>query len=177
MRPEVTALLSRYLETFIAAGVAAVGLRFAVSPGPVVQGFGLLLTLVGIGWAVTALRRARFHAKGEAPGIVEVIEGRISYMGPVMGGVVAVDDLIALDVLVVAGARRCWRLRQNDGQALLIPQSAEGAEALYDVFAGLPGASQTALVTALSYSGDTALAVWRRAAVRPPYTTASVSPD
>ena len=37
---------------------------------------------------------------------MEVIEGRISDMGPVMGGVVAGDDLIALDVLVVAGGRQ-----------------------------------------------------------------------
>ena len=42
-----------------------------------------------------------------------------------------------------------WRLKQTDGQALLIPVDAEGAEKLFDVFASLPGMDTAELVLAL----------------------------
>jgi len=52
--------------------------------------------------------------------------------------------------LVTAGGRRLWRLRQNDGQTLLIPVEAVGGEALFDAFSGLPGLDTQALVAALN---------------------------
>ena len=42
-----------------------------------------------------------------------------------------------------------WRLRQHDGQALLIPVSAMGAERLFDAFAALPGMDTGVLVAAV----------------------------
>ena len=45
--------------------------------------------------------------------------------------------------------RRLWRLKQSDGQALLIPVDAKGAERLFDAFANLPGMDSAALVAAL----------------------------
>jgi hypothetical protein len=166
MRPEVTAFLSRYGETLIACAVVVLGLWFLTAPGPVVRGFGVLVALAGAGWALTALRRARFRAEGEAPGVVDVVEGAVRYMGPVTGGAIALSELAAIDVLIVGGTQRCWRLRQIDGQTVLIPQAAEGAEALHDVFAALPGLRVRDLGAALRHTGDAPLAVWRRSAVR-----------
>ncbi|EKD59716.1 MAG: hypothetical protein ACD_54C01179G0003, partial [uncultured bacterium] len=41
------------------------------------------------------------------------------------------------------------RLKQRDGQAILIPVDATGAERLFDAFASLPGMKTSDLVAAL----------------------------
>jgi hypothetical protein len=52
-------------------------------------------------------------------------------------------------------------LKQSDGQALLIPVSAAGADRLFDAFASLPGMDSQALVTAAGgRAGDGV--IWRR---------------
>ena len=66
-----------------------------------------------------------------APGVVEVDEGQISYLGPAFGGSISVPELVELRLLT-AGGRRMWRLKQADGQALLIPVEAVGADRLFD---------------------------------------------
>jgi len=84
-----------------------------------------------------------------APGVVEVDEGQIAYLGPAFGGFVALPDLVEIRLVTMRG-RRLWRLRQTDGQVLLIPVDATGAERLFDAFASLPGMDMAALVAALS---------------------------
>lgn len=166
MRPEISALLARYGETLIACGMVGVGLWIFTAPGPVLSGFGGLLALASAGWAVAALRRARFHSEEEAPGVVDVVEGAIRYLGPVSGGAVALSELVAVDVLLVGGTQRCWRLRQADGQAVLIPMGAAGADRLHDVFSALPGLREADLSAALRHGGEGARRVWRRADVQ-----------
>jgi hypothetical protein len=70
--------------------------------------------------------------------VVDVDEGQISYMGPALGGFVSVPELVELRLVTLRG-RRLWRLKQGDGQVLLIPVDAAGAEGLFDVFAACRG--------------------------------------
>jgi hypothetical protein len=100
------------------------------------------------GLGVLAWRRKRFAQTGEAPGVVEFDEGQVSYFGPNSGGAVALRELVELRLLMVGG-QRVWRLKQQDGQALLIPVAALGAERLFDAFASLPGMDTAALVAAV----------------------------
>ncbi len=108
--------------------------------------------MVGLTWAIQALRRLRFLQAGEAPGIVRVTEGQIAYLGPRVGGFVGLPDLAELHLLTLQG-RRIWRLRQTDGRMLHIPVEAQGAEALFDAFAALPGMDTAALVAVLGPDG------------------------
>jgi hypothetical protein len=85
----------------------------------------------------------------DAPGMVEVDEGQVGYFGPGDGGFVGLPELVELRLITVRGGR-FWRLKQADGQALLIPVDAAGAERLFDAFASLPGMDTQALVTALA---------------------------
>ncbi|MEI2687828.1 MAG: hypothetical protein V9G14_17530 [Cypionkella sp.] len=85
-----------------------------------------------------AWRRIRFAQDIDAPGVVEVDEAQIGYLGPEAGGFVSIVELVELRLLTLRG-RRLWRLKQADGQALLIPVDAAGAERLFDAFATLPG--------------------------------------
>lgn len=166
IRPEISALMARYGETLLACGAIGLGLWFFLAPGPVLSLFGVFVALCGAGWAVAALRRARFRVEGEAPGVVDVVEGAVRYMGPVTGGAIALSELVAIDVLVIGGSQRNWRLRQADGTVLSIPQAAAGAERLHDVFSALPGMRERTLTAALRHRGDTPGRVWRRSDVR-----------
>ncbi|MDZ4134575.1 MAG: hypothetical protein U1D06_03135 [Paracoccaceae bacterium] len=179
LRPEAIAALRRWREVALAAGLAALGLRGMLAGGYVLLPAGALLVALGVGLGLLALRRLRFAQDGDAPGVVEVDEGQISYYGPASGGFVALPDLAELRLITLHGAR-FWRLKQADGQALLIPVSANGAERLFDAFAALPGMDTQALVAALAVAsvstaggravmlaGDTTMigpVIWRRPA-------------
>lgn len=149
MRPEVQLLLRRWAETAAAGVAVGAGLWLASLGGYFFVPLGGLAALVALGWALIALRRARFTRTADAPGLVEVDEGQLGYLGPAFGGFVALDDIEELR-LVTVGGQRLWRLRQADGQALMIPVGAEGAERLFDAFASLPGMDLQALVAAVS---------------------------
>ncbi len=140
-----------------------------VPAGAFVGGVGLVL-------AVTAARRMRFEQLVAAPGLVELDEAQVGYLGPQSGGFLSLQELVELRMLSLRG-RRLWRLKQADGQALLIPVDAKGAERLFDAFAALPGMDTAGLLAALappapatpppSSTGAIALAaetrvIWRR---------------
>jgi hypothetical protein len=148
VRPEITEGLTRWREVILAGGVAALGLWCALQPGYVLPALGLVLVVAGLGWGAVALRRLRFRQSGEAPGIVRVTEAQIAYMGPRIGGFVGLPDLSEIRLLSYRG-RRVWKLRAANGEALHIPVEADGADALFDAFAGLPGMDMAALVAAL----------------------------
>lgn len=149
IRPEARALLHRWREVMLAAALAILGLWIATRGGPVLAAIGLGLAALGAGWMLSGWRRMRFSQDVAAPGIVEIIEGEVRYFGPRLGGAVSLADLTELRLVTLRG-HRLWRLKQSDGQALLIPVDAAGANALYDGFATLPGLDISAVLAALS---------------------------
>ncbi len=160
IRADVRAALWRAREAIAAGGLGLFGLWLMALGGYVLLPLGGMLAVLAVLWAVQALRRMRFVQDVDAPGVVEVDEGQVGYLGPSFGGYVALPDLVELRLIVIHG-KRLWRLRQEDGQALLIPVSATGAERLFDAFATLPGLDSQALVAALA-EGAGARVVWRR---------------
>ncbi|MFN3973107.1 MAG: hypothetical protein ACK4L4_17365 [Gemmobacter sp.] len=175
IRPEVAAALTRWREVIAAGGVAMLGLWIAAQGGLILMPAGLALVLVAGAWAVTALRRMRFGQDVTAPGIVEVNEGQIAYLGPAFGGYAALEEVVEIRLVTMRG-RRLWRLMQADGQVLLIPVDATGAAALFDAFAALPGIDMGEVIAALEGEGPAAQGaglalgpqvrvVWRRRGV------------
>ncbi len=172
IRREVQLALWQWREVLLALAVAGAGLWIASQGGFLLVPVGLGLTGLALGMAVQGWRRMRFAQGAEAPGIVEVDEAQISYMGPQLGGFVSVAELVEVRLMAMRG-RRLWRLRQADGQVLLVPVDATGAEALFDVFAALPGMDMAALLAALApkgtgdgralATGEQMQVIWRRA--------------
>lgn len=162
VRSEVARELGRWREMIGALLGVAFGLWLAALGGPAMLVIGGAVALAFLALALIAWRRTRFRLEVSAPGVVEVDEGRISYMGPAMGGTVALNDLVEIEVMEVAGSRRCWRIRQGDGQMLLIPLASAGADRLYDHFATLPGADPRRLMFALDGELSRPRTVWRR---------------
>jgi hypothetical protein len=148
VRPTVSLALSRNREVIAAAGAGTVGLWLVWLGGYFLIPVGAALVALAAGWGLIAVRRLRFRRDIAAPGIVEVDEGQIGYLGPAFGGYVALADLDDLR-LGTFGDQRQWRLRTTDGQVLLVPVAAEGAERLADAFAALPGIDMALLARAL----------------------------
>ena len=151
IRPEVTAMIWRGREAISALCVVGLGLWFVWMGGYLLVPLGLGVAAIGATWGLQALRRLRFAQHVAAPGMVEVDEGQVGYLGPDAGGFIGLPDLVELRFLTYGG-RRMWRLKQADGQALLVPVDAAGAERLFDAFASLPGMDARALVAVLEPS-------------------------
>ncbi len=160
VRPALARRLRRWSELAAAILAAIVGGFVMRLGGFLFLPVGALLMLLSLGWAMTALRRLSFQRDVAAPGVVEVIEGQVSYFGPSFGGFVALDDLTELRLAEFHGSLQ-WRLRTAAGEVLLIPTEAAGAEQLYDAFATLPGIDMAILAFALR-SGTATLPLWRR---------------
>jgi hypothetical protein len=141
-REDALRVLRRWREPLIAVGVVALGLWIAARPGPVVQGFGWVLAAVAALALVPAIRRARFHASGDAPGVVTVDERRILYMGPTHGGSIAIDELQQLSLRRMEDGRAAWVL--VDGTTLLvIPVEAQGRRSPVRRVHGVAGSVRT----------------------------------
>ncbi len=162
-RPEAVAAVARWREVIFAAGIAALGLWIALRPGGMVMtGFGYVLILVAAVILIPALRRARFATGGgQGPGVVQVDEGRILYMGPVTGGSMALDDLRVLSVRRDGSDQSTWVLA-DDAQLLVIPVDAAGADALFDAFAALPGLNIDRLIHAVQSRTKGSQRLWVR---------------
>lgn len=149
IRPEALAALRRWREVIAAAGLAALGLWLVRQGGLVLIPAGLALVALAAAFALTGWRRLRFGQGIGAPGVVELDEGQVGYLGPEVGGFVSLPELVEIKLITLRG-RRLWRLKQADGQAVLIPVDAAGADRLFDAFASLPGMDAAALVAVLS---------------------------
>lgn len=166
IRPEAQAEVMRWREVIIGLGALALGLWFISGPGFLlaIPGYALLLGGVALIWV--GIQRGRFRSAGGGSGTVQVDEGQVTYFGPLTGGMIALREL---DSLTLEGAMypAHWRLTQAGIPPLLIPVNAEGADALFDVFASLPGIKTERMLSTLQAKPDQAVLIWQRGALRP----------
>lgn len=159
IRPEVWAMVLRGQEVILATGLALFGLWLMILGGYILLPIGAAITALAATMAVLALRRLQFSRQRGAIGVVEVDEAQIGYFGPTDGGFLSLQDMTELRLLRVGGIDM-WRLKQSDGQTLLIPVAATGAERLFDAFAALPDMNTADLVAPLA--GSDMRMIWRR---------------
>lgn len=159
LRPEARAGLWRWREVMVAAVVLTIGLRWGLVSFGALQILGWAMAVAGMAMGVVALRRLRFSQGGGGPGVVQIKERRLAYFGPLSGGVMDVGDLIRLE-LDGSGRPAHWRLT-GQGERLDIPVNAEGADALFDVFASLPGLRTDRMLDALAKKPDVLVLIWQ----------------
>lgn len=159
IRPEVWTLVLRGQEVILASLLGLFGLWLMILGGYILLPIGGAITALAVSMAVLALRRLRFSNHHGAIGVVEVDEAQIGYFGPTEGGFISLQDMVELRLLRVGGVDM-WRLKQSDGQTLLIPVAATGAERLFDAFAALPDMHSADLVSPLG--GSDMRMIWRR---------------
>ena len=86
IRPEVTDLIWRLREVIWGALVVGAGLWLIGLGGYFLVPVGLAVGGIGLVLALTAWRRMRFEQAVDAPGIVELDEAQVGYLGPEVGG-------------------------------------------------------------------------------------------
>lgn len=166
IRPEAKAALWRWREVLAAACVACVGGSWIVGPGGLLAWLGWVLLLAAGALLVAGIQRGRFRGGSGGPGVVTVDEGQIAYFGPLTGGTVAASELERL-VLDPTARPPHWILSQPGQPDLQIPVNAEGAEALFDVFAALPGLRTEAMLAELGKRSGHPVVIWENRATRP----------
>ncbi len=149
IRPAARKAMMRWSEATLATAVAIAGLWLALRGGWIFLPLGLGLAILGAGYARAAYRRAQFAQNTASAGFVEVDEGQIAYFADERGGFISLPEVVELRLLTLS-QRRYWRLKQRDGQALLIPIDAAQNAALFDAFAALPGMDSAVLIAALN---------------------------
>lgn len=164
MRPEALATLTRWREALAGSALALLGIWIMARQGGFYFGAGALMSLLGLGLMFTGLRHALFRTDQSAPGIVEVVEGRITYLGPLLGGTVALDDVRAITYRLTKGGEAFWRFDSNDAQPLIIPAGAQGVEKLLDACTVLPRLDPGRMVRAVQMRTAGSLAVWQHPA-------------
>lgn len=174
LRPALAARLRAQGELWLALGLCGLFLLIALRSFGFLALIGLAGAVLSALWALAALWRARFRAGlslGSAPGLVEWAEGEIRYFGPEGGGALALADVVELRLWPGGAGGHpppAWRLKDRQGQALLVPLGALGGEALFDALAQLPGLSQAALAAAagqvLPTGPGLGHVIWRRPA-------------
>ncbi|MGY3437964.1 MULTISPECIES: hypothetical protein [unclassified Marinovum] len=161
-RPEAQAALWRWREVLAGGLLLVVGLWWGFGArGWMINGVGYGLCLMALALLVLGLQRARFRAGSDGPGVVQVVEGRVAYFGPLTGGAVDMADLSRLSL-----DRRLhpahWVLVQPGIDPLHIPVTAKGADILFDAFATLPGLRTEFMLRELARETSNESVIWLR---------------
>ena len=160
LRPEARDWLLRWREVLTGAAVALLGLWSALTTFGVTRWLSVALILIGAALIWTGIQRIRFRQGGGGAGVVQIDERRLMYFGPLTGGVIDMDDLTRL-VLDPSGHPPHWLLSGVGGQSLAIPVNAEGADALFDLFAALPGIKTEHMLEVLARTPDAQVTIWK----------------
>lgn len=162
-RPEAKATLWRWREVLAGLGLAVLALWWLAQARGVL-GYIAPVMLVGAGALImVGLQRGRFRGASGGLGTVQVDEGEVTYYGPLSGGSVSLREL---QRLTLDGAQRPphWRLDQPHQPPLMIPVDADGADALFDAFAALPGLKTERMLAQMRANPDAAVLIWERSA-------------
>ena len=166
IRPEARAALMRWRGVIASLALALLGLFWVLDGHGLIRIAGWVLLALGAVLAVVSWQRTRFGSGGGGPGVVQVDEGQITYMGPLTGGAVAARDLERLTLDPTTHPAH-WVLLQPGQPPLHIPVNAEGGEALFDVFATLPGLRTERMLAQLQGRSLHPVVIWERTPSRP----------
>lgn len=162
IRPDAAQTLRRWSEVLMSIAVLGLGIYWAFASFGVVRWIGYAVAALGVALLWSAWQRARFTARGVGPGVVQVVEAEIRYFGPRGGGFAAISAILALR-LSADGA--FWLLETEDGEILVVPRAAKGAEALFDAFSLLPGLEMERLLQIVAQGpAPKARMIWQRSA-------------
>ncbi len=161
IRPEISEAIQRYRDAIIGVGVSVLGLYLAINGFGFMSILGTSLAVAGALLVFAGIQRGRFRAPAGGPGIVHVDEGQVTYFGPVEGGSVLIRELSKVEYDATARPAPEWILHDSFSGPLRIPSNAEGAEALFDVFASLSGLKTERMLATLSRRRRKQTVIWQ----------------
>ncbi|MEO0751160.1 MAG: hypothetical protein AAFY25_05115 [Pseudomonadota bacterium] len=161
VRPEARAMLWRWREALAGACAFGLGTWWALDGATLTRGIGVVVALAALALFAAGVQRGRFRGRSGGIGVVRTDEGQIAYFGPLAGGIVALSEIAQL-AYDPTGRPAHWVLSQPGQNDLYIPVDAEGAEALFDAFASLPGLAPGALLRVQRRSERARSVIWTR---------------
>lgn len=162
-RPEARAALWRWREVIGGVALGLFGLWWLVTAnGLILSMIGAVFIGLGAAFVWIGIARARFRHAGSGPGVVEVVERRLVYYGPLTGGAVDLADIRRVEHDPTAHPAPHWIVTDIYGREIAIPANADGADALLDAFATLPGLSPAHLAAQSRRKGHARRTVWDR---------------
>lgn len=161
-RPAAKAALWRWRDVIAGGLIALLGIWWAwTALGPVAW-MGYITVIVGAAIIVTGIQRGRFRQGGEGPGVVQVIERRLAYFGPLSGGVMDLEELTRLQFDPTGHPDPNWVLTGPEAREIAIPITAKGADVLFDAFSTLPGIRTEKLLGVLNTQTSHSVVIWSR---------------
>ncbi|MDE9451132.1 hypothetical protein J3R80_11720 [Aliiroseovarius sp. Z3] len=161
MRPEAGETLARYREAIMGGVVIALGLWWAIGSLGLIKWIGLTVATFGVAILWSGLRHARIRAGHGGVGVVQVDERQITYLAPVGGGFVSLDDVGLVEIAEDRAGTAVWRFRTGN-DILFVPAQAKGAEALFDALTALPGADINGAIRAANTPPHDTVVIWQR---------------
>lgn len=159
-RPEARAAIWRWRDVIAALAILALGLWWAGKSFGIVQWMGYGLAGLGAVLVFTGIQRGRFRQSSDGPGVVQIVERRIGYFGPLTGGTMDLDQLTKLEFDPTGHPDPHWILTGVELQTIAIPITAKGAEVLFDAFSGLRGIKTEEILSVLSRTPDRRVVIW-----------------
>ncbi len=167
IRPDAQAFLSKWREAIIGGIVLMFNIQLAASSGGLLRGIALAGILIGGALFIEGVRRARLPDIAGGVGVVEVDERQITYLGPMGGGAISINELVRVKVRTTSlgplASDFFWEFTDREGQRLTIPGDAENAGALFDALTALPGADYEAVIRASGTTDESEQLVWSSA--------------
>ncbi|MGP6086997.1 hypothetical protein [Antarctobacter jejuensis] len=166
IRPEAMKTIRQWQEALIGLAVMALGVYWGFfTGGGLLHWIGYLVLAIGIALVFTGIQRGRFRQGDGGPGVVQIVERRISYFGPLSGGIIDLEALTAL-TLDPTSEPPVWLLHAPGQEALAIPLTAKGADQLFDAFANLPGIRTEHMLRQMQEGAAHRVVIWRAPSVR-----------
>jgi len=98
--------------------------------------------------------------------VVEVDERQISYYAAYEGGAISINQLARVTILSADTGPWAedlhWLLEEDGGGRLMIPNSASGAEKLFDALSALNGVDYAAATRAMASTQPDAIVLWSK---------------
>lgn len=162
LRPAARATLWRWREALTGGLITCFGFWWGVGAATLVQWIGWAFVPLGVTLAVSGIQRGRFRQGSGGLGTVQVDERRVTYFGPLTGGMIDIDDVTRLELDPQAMPAPHWIMSGVGGQRVAIPINADGADALFDAFASLPGIRTDHLIARLERTPSAKTVIWER---------------
>lgn len=175
IRPAAAGAIRRWGEPVVAGGLVTLSVWLGISwagQGGALGWIVLAAAVLALFWLRAAVLGALAVRPVTGAGLVVLREGEVGYMGPHGGGFLELDDLIRIDIYITApGQDPVWRLIGEQGAALVIPATAEGAAHLPEALTALPGFSDLTAVGVLQRDRPGRHVIWERSGQPPSLPT------
>lgn len=150
IRPEARAALWHWRGVLQGAGVILLGLWFFWRFFGLLSWLGLALMLLGAFLTWAGVLRARIRLAKGGPGMVEIVERRVTYFSPVGGNEFSLDDVTRIEVTTTGqgSADMFWLFHLKDGSLARIPAAAAEGDRIIDALTALKGVDYDRIIKA-----------------------------